>query len=105
MPKALKTPLGWQTEATKRALQALRHERANPADAGRGAVMSFRGHVITLVSATRDPELRKLGDELVQCAEELFVGPRDKPEAHYRQRIFEAQQKLEAALTGSYLPG
>ena len=88
----------WRNEAIRRALASLKQAAANPAGAGPAAVMEFRGHVITIVSATRDPAVRKVGDELVACAEELFNGPLGKPESHYRERLFHGQQQLSQAL-------
>lgn len=88
----------WEILAKRRALRALKDASANPAGAGPAAVMQFRSHVITIVSATRDPVVRKIADELVECAEELFVGKPAQPESHYRRRLFAAHKKLEAAL-------
>jgi hypothetical protein len=88
----------WEILAKRRALMALKEASANPAGAGPAAVMHFRSHVITIVSATRDPAVRKIADELIECAEDLFVGKNAQPESYYRGRLFAAHQKLEAAL-------
>lgn len=87
---------------TRRALAALKNASANPAGAGPGAMMDFRGHVITIVSATRNPGVRKLGDELVSCAEELFAGRRSKLESHCRKRLFAAHQELSPRNAGPH---
>ena len=88
----------WPNEAIRRALAALKQAAANPAGAGPAAVMEFRGHVVTIVSATRDPVVRAIGDELIGCAEELFNGPRGHPESYYRERLFNGQQQLSRVL-------
>ena len=88
----------WKRTAISKALEALTAASANPAGAGPDAVIQFRGHVLTIVSAAGDPFVKQLAEHLVSCAELLFVGPPTKPESEYRRRLFKAYEALREAL-------
>ena len=88
----------WKRTAVSKALEGLKAASANAAGAGPDAVTQFRGHVLTIVSAAKDPFVKQLAEHLVSCAELLFVGPPTKPESDYRRRLFKAYDALREAL-------
>jgi hypothetical protein len=88
----------WKRAAISRALEELKMATANPPGAGPEASNFFRGHVQTIVTAVRDPEIIKLAERLIVRAEDLFIHARTKPESHYRRRLFSAFKDLTGAL-------